>query len=87
MNDTLGLAEEEYSRILKHKEMADKIEFMTNAPQGLLTKLSWRLNWLAQFVMRVLFFSAFVMLDFPRSGKMKGMCEIVSGRSEMNYSR
>jgi len=79
LNDTLGLAEEEYSAFLKYQEMANKIEFMTNAPQGLSDKAQLAFE-LARSVCNegMSLFSAFVMLlNFQRFGKMKGMCEIV----------
>lgn len=79
LNDTLGLAEKEYSAFLKFDEMREKIEFMTEAPEGLgkSTHLAFEL---ARSVCNegMSLFSAFVMLlNFQRFGKMKGMCEIV----------
>ena len=79
LNDTLGLAEKEYSAFLKFDEMREKIEFMTEAPEGLgkTTHLAFEL---ARSVCNegMSLFSAFVMLlNFQRFGKMKGMCEIV----------
>jgi len=38
LNDTLGLAEKEYSVFLKYKEMADKIHFMTQPPKNMKKK-------------------------------------------------
>lgn len=77
LNDTLGLAEEEYSSFLEYEEMRDKIEFMQSADvhtqQGLAKAL-------AQSACNegMSLFSAFVMLlNYQRQGKMKGMCEIV----------
>ena len=79
LNDTLGLAESEYSAFLDFVEMREKIEFMTQAPEGLgkTTHLAFEL---ARSVCNegMSLFSAFVMLlNFQRFGKMKGMCEIV----------
>jgi ribonucleoside-diphosphate reductase beta chain len=79
LNDTLGLPEKEYSSFLDYNEMREKIEFMTNAPEGLgrTTHLAFEL---ARSVCNegMSLFSAFVMLlNFQRFGKMKGMCEIV----------
>jgi len=79
LNDTLGMAESEYSLFLEFKEMRDKIEFMTQAPAG-LSKKSHLAFELARSVCNegMSLFSAFVMLlNFQRFGKMKGMCEIV----------
>ena len=79
LNDTLGLAEKEYSAFLEFEEMSEKIEFMTQAPEGLgrITNLAFELS---RSVCNegMSLFSAFVMLlNFQRFGKMKGMCEIV----------
>ena len=79
LNDTLGLSEKEYSAFLQFDEMREKIEFMTEAPEGLgkATHLAFEL---ARSVCNegMSLFSAFVMLlNFQRFGKMKGMCEIV----------
>ena len=79
LNDTLGLPVKEYSSFLEFDEMREKIEFMTQAPEGLgrITHLAFEL---ARSVCNegMSLFSAFVMLlNFQRFGKMKGMCEIV----------
>ncbi len=79
LNDTLGLAVKEYSAFLEFDEMREKIEFMTKAPEGLgrITNLAFEL---ARSVCNegMSLFSAFVMLlNFQRTGKMRGMCEIV----------
>ena len=79
LNDTLGLAEKEYSAFLDFDQMREKIEFMTQAPEGLgrITNIAFEL---ARSVCNegMSLFSAFVMLlNFQRFGKMKGMCEIV----------
>lgn len=79
LNDTLGLSEKEYSAFLEFDAMREKIEFMTQAPEGLgkATHLAFEL---ARSVCNegMSLFSAFVMLlNFQRFGKMKGMCEIV----------
>ena len=77
LNDTLGLDEHEYSAFLEYKDMKNKIEFMRT--QDCLTPESLAIA-LAQTVCNegMSLFSAFVMLlNYQRSGKMKGMCEIV----------
>ena len=77
LNDTLGLAEEEYSAFLEYSEMKDKIEFMQSADPSSLAGLG---KALAQSACNegMSLFSAFVMLlNYQRQGKMKGMCEIV----------
>jgi ribonucleotide reductase beta subunit family protein with ferritin-like domain len=80
LNDTLGLAESEYSSFLNIKEMSDKINFMLETeykPSDEAQALAFEL---ARSVCNegMCLFSAFVMLlNFQRFGKMKGMCEIV----------
>jgi glutaredoxin 3 len=81
LNDTLGLAEEEYSSFLSFTEMREKIEFMQETgihnDHPTLKAIGTSL---AQAVCNegMSLFSAFVMLlNYQRFGKMKGMCEIV----------
>ena len=77
LNDTLGLAEEEYSAFLEYEEMKTKIEFMQSADVHTQHGLA---KALAQSACNegMSLFSAFVMLlNYQRAGKMKGMCEIV----------
>jgi len=81
LNDTLGLAEEEYSSFLSYTEMKSKIEFMQETgihnDHPTLKAIGTSL---AQSVCNegMSLFSAFVMLlNYQRFGKMKGMCEIV----------
>lgn len=80
LNDTLGIPEDEYSVFLKFKEMADKIEFMTQPPSTLENNKQHLAYEMARSVCNegMSLFSAFVMLlNYQRFGKMKGMCEIV----------
>lgn len=77
LNDTLGLAEEEYYAFLEYEEMKTKIEFMQSADVHTQHGLA---KALAQSACNegMSLFSAFVMLlNYQRAGKMKGMCEIV----------
>ena len=77
LNDTLGLAEEEYSAFLEYDEMKEKIEFMQSADPHTQAGLA---KAIAQSACNegMSLFSAFVMLlNYQRFGKMKGMCEIV----------
>jgi glutaredoxin 3 len=77
LNDTLGLAEEEYSAFLEYDELKNKIEFMQSADTSTMAGLG---KAVAQSACNegMSLFSAFVMLlNYQRSGKMKGMCEIV----------
>ena len=77
LNDTLGLAEEEYSTFLEYKEMSDKIDFMMDSdvstPDGIAlalakTVLNEGVSLMASFMM---------LLNFQRVGKMKGMGKVV----------
>lgn len=77
LNDTLGLADEEYHKFLEFKAMADKVDFMKEGNIGTHTGLALAL---AQSVFNegMSLFSSFVMLlNFQRFGKMKGMGTIV----------
>lgn len=77
LNDTLGLDEAEYSAFMEYADMKRKIEFMRT--QDCKTNESLAIA-LAQTVCNegMSLFSAFVMLlNYQRTGKMKGMCEIV----------
>lgn len=77
LNDTLGLAEEEYLAFLDYQEMAEKIEFMQDFNPDTVEGLG---KAVARTVCNegMSLFSAFVMLlNYQRFGKMKGMCEIV----------
>ena len=79
LNDTLGLPQVEYSAFLGFAEMRDKIDFMTQAPEGLDQDAHLAFE-LARSVCNegMSLFSAFVMLlNFQRFGKMRGTCEIV----------
>ena len=77
LNDTLGLPDEEYFAFLEYKEMADKIDFMSDA--DITTRRGLGLA-LAKSVFNegVMLFASFVMLlNFQRFGKMKGMGKVV----------
>jgi ribonucleotide reductase beta subunit family protein with ferritin-like domain len=77
LNDTLGLPDEEFHAFLEYKEMADKIDFMSNGDTSTHSGLALAL---AQSVFNegMSLFSSFVMLlNFQRFGKMKGMGTIV----------
>ena len=77
LNDTLGLADDEYFKFMEYKAMADKIEFMKEGKTNTQSDLALVL---AQSVFNegMSLFSSFVMLlNFQRFGKMKGMGTIV----------
>ncbi|WP_419810799.1 ribonucleotide-diphosphate reductase subunit beta [Bacterioplanoides sp.] len=77
LNDTLGMADSEYSAFLEYEAMAEKVEFMQQADlstdEGLVLSV-------AQTVCNegMSLFSAFAMLlNYERFGLMRGMCEVV----------
>lgn len=77
LNDTLGLAEEEYASFMQYQALSEKVEFMQNFNPDTVEGLGLAL---ARTVCNegLSLFSAFVMLlNYQRAGKMKGMCEIV----------
>lgn len=76
LTDTLGLPDSEYRAFLEYEEMAEKAEFMLandlQTPEGVGLAL-------AKTVCSegVLLFASFVtLLNYQRSGRMKGMCKI-----------
>lgn len=77
LNDTLGLAEEEYASFLQYEALAEKVEFMQAFDPDTVRGLGLSI---ARTICNegLSLFSAFVMLlNYQRAGKMKGMCEIV----------
>jgi len=77
LNDTLGLAEEEYSAFLNYEALRDKIEFMQSGTPTTPTETAVSLAKSVCFEGMGLF-SAFVMLlNYQRFNKMKGMCKVV----------
>lgn len=76
LNDTLGLPEEEYHAFLDYKEMADKIDFMTQADVSTHKGIALALA-KSVFNEGLSLFASFVMLlNYQRFGKMRGMCKI-----------
>ncbi len=77
LNDTLGLPDDVYLAFLEYKEMADKIDFMTEADTSTKSGLGLALA-KSVFNEGVALFASFVMLlNFQRFGKMKGMGKVV----------
>ena len=77
LNDTLGLAEKEYSAFLQEPSLDSKVSFMQ--AKEVLDEKDIAVA-LAQTVCNegMSLFSAFIMLlGYQRTGKMKGTCEIV----------
>lgn len=77
LNETLGLPDSEYHAFLEYSEMADKIDFMTEADPSTVRGLGLALA-KSVFNEGVALFASFVMLlNFQRFGKMKGMGKVV----------
>lgn len=77
LNDSLGLPEGDYAAFLQYKEMADKIEFMSEASNDSHAALGQALA-KAVFNEGVTLFASFAMLlNFQRRGLMKGCGKIV----------
>lgn len=77
LNDTLGLPDEEYHKFLEYKEMSDKIDFMQDNDISTNTGKAFAFA-KSVFTEGVSLFASFVMLlNFQRTGKMKGMNTVV----------
>ncbi len=77
LNDTLGLPESEFHAFLEYKEMADKVDFMRDNDNSNYNNLAISVA-KSVFSEGISLFASFVMLlNFQRSGKMKGMCKVV----------
>jgi glutaredoxin 3 len=77
LNDTLGLPESEFHAFLEYKEMADKVEFIRDNDISTQHNLALAIA-KSVFSEGISLFASFVMLlNFQRSGKMKGMCKVV----------
>tara|TARA_B100000424_G_C22945714_1_gene503394 strand:+ start:4660 stop:5919 length:1260 start_codon:yes stop_codon:yes gene_type:complete len=77
LNETLGLPDSEYHAFLEYTEMADKIDFMMDSHIGSQRGLGLALA-KSVFNEGVALFASFVMLlNFQRTGKMKGMGKVV----------
>lgn len=77
LNDSLGIPEGDYAVFLEYKEMADKIEFMTEADTGTQSGFGLALA-KAVFNEGVTLFASFAMLlNFQRRGLMRGAGKIV----------
>lgn len=79
LNDSLGLPEEEYSAFLKFAAMRNKVnffqEFEVNTEEDLLLNLAV----FGGFIEGVSLFSSFaILMNFPRTGKLRGVGQIVT---------
>lgn len=78
LNDTLGFPESEFTAFLEYKEMAEKIEFMTETDVSSISSTAFAVAKSAINEGMSLFSAFAMLLSYARFGKMKGMSEIVS---------
>jgi ribonucleoside-diphosphate reductase beta chain len=77
--DTIGMPESEYSAFLHYKEMKDKYDFMQQFNVESNTDIAKTLAVFGAFTEGLQLFASFaILLNFPRTGKMKGMGQIVT---------
>lgn len=77
--DTIGMPESEYSAFLHYKEMKDKYDFMQQFNVETNTDIAKTLAVFGAFTEGLQLFASFaILLNFPRTGKMKGMGQIVT---------
>jgi ribonucleoside-diphosphate reductase beta chain len=77
--DTIGMPESEYSAFLHYKEMKDKYDFMQQFNVESNTEIAKTLAVFGAFTEGLQLFASFaILLNFPRTGKMKGMGQIVT---------
>lgn len=76
LNDTLGFGEDFYSEFLQFKEMAAKIDFMTDVANGTNRDIAVSLA-KQTLIEGVMLFASFAMLlNFARFGKLPGMTDV-----------
>src|ERR1700722_11330266 len=77
--DTIGMPEIEYSAFLKYKEMKDKFDYMQGFSVENKFEIARTMAAFGAFTEGLQLFASFaILLNFPRSGKMKGMGQIVT---------
>ena len=79
--ETLGLPDTTYNQFMEYQEMKDKHEYVLNISAQNTTKenTATHIAVFSAFTEGMQLFSSFIMLlNFPRHGKMKGMCQIVT---------
>lgn len=77
--ETLGMPDSEFQEFMQYKEMVDKHEYLSSfkmtSPKDVLKTLAV----FAAFTEGLQLFASFAMLlNFPRTGKMKGMGQVVT---------
>lgn len=77
--DTIGMPETEYSAFLHYKEMKDKYDYMQQFNVENKSEIAKTLAVFGAFTEGLQLFASFaILLNFPRTGKMKGMGQIVT---------
>jgi ribonucleoside-diphosphate reductase beta chain len=79
--ETLGLPDTTYNQFMEYQEMKDKHDYVMNISAQNTTKenTATHIAVFSAFTEGMQLFSSFVMLlNFPRTGKMKGMGQIVT---------
>jgi len=78
--ETVGMPDTQYQEFLKHKEMVDKHDFLSQFKEGhLIEDKLLAMAAFSAFTEGLQLFASFVMLlNFQRFNKMKGMCQIVA---------
>ncbi len=77
--DTIGMPEVEYTAFLKYKEMKDKYDYMQSFSVANKHEIAKTLAAFGAFTEGLQLFASFaILLNFPRTGKMKGMGQIVT---------
>jgi ribonucleoside-diphosphate reductase beta chain len=79
--ETLGLPDTTYNQFMEYQEMKDKHDYVMNISNQNTTKenTATHIAVFSAFTEGMQLFSSFVMLlNFPRTGKMKGMGQIVT---------
>lgn len=79
LNDSLGLAEKEYSAFMEYDSMRQKYNYLQSFDVRSVEDLAINLGVFGGFIEGVSLFSSFaILMNFPRMGKMKGVGQIVS---------
>jgi ribonucleoside-diphosphate reductase beta chain len=79
--ETLGLPETTYNQFLEYQEMKDKHDFVLDisSKNGTIASTAEHIAVFSAFTEGMQLFSSFIMLlNFPRTGKMRGMGQIVT---------
>lgn len=79
--ETLGMPESTYAEFLEYSEMREKHEYVLNisSKNGTVESTATHIAVFSAFTEGMQLFSSFIMLlNFPRTGKMKGMGQIVT---------